>query len=194
MGAQVDLGLGLAVQDACPLGEQVANGLIVSVVLEERFVGSHDLGILLEPLPYPGTQLDDPLNPLGRQEGITDDLVGLLADPVDAAGSLDQTDDGPGKVVIDDDRPILKVLALAQNIRCHQHSQLPVDRHLVALAVAVRAETPGDLRRVVSITGDPRHSVDPTGFELILQVDHRVRELSEDDHLLFGVLAGDKVR
>jgi hypothetical protein len=44
------------------------------------------------------------------------DGVRLLADPVHAAGALDEADDGPGEVVVDDPCGILKVLAFREHI------------------------------------------------------------------------------
>ena len=53
VGGQVDLGVGVAVQDAGLLVVKVEETLIVAVVLEKRLVGADDLGVLLEPLADP---------------------------------------------------------------------------------------------------------------------------------------------
>ena len=72
----------------------------------------------------------------------------LLADAVDAAGALDQANDRPGQVVVDDDRAVLQVLALAQHVGGDQHAQFVAWGDTVALAVALRAEAPGQRGRV----------------------------------------------
>ena len=61
---------------------------------------------------------------------------GLLADAVDAAGALDQADDRPGQVVVDDDGAVLQVLALAEHVGGDQHAQLLLGRDLARFLVA----------------------------------------------------------
>ena len=60
--------------------------------------------------------------PVGDRVDI--DGVGELADAVDSAGPLDEFDDRPGQVKVDDDVAVLEVLALAEHIRGHQHPDL----------------------------------------------------------------------
>lgn len=55
-------------------------------------------------------ELDDLLDTIGRQEGITEDGVGLLADAVHPAGALDEADDRPREIIIDHSRRVLEVL------------------------------------------------------------------------------------
>ena len=157
--AQVDLGIGVAVENAGFLGEQVADHVVVTVVLEEGLVGTDNLGVLPQPLPDTGSQPDDPFDPICRKERVTEDFVGLLADTVHATGTLDQTNDGPGKVVVDDDRRILEVLALAEHIRGDQDIEFVGGGDVVAFTVAFRAEPPGQFRRVFRIPGDGRDAL-----------------------------------
>ena len=89
VGGEVDLGVGVAVEDAGLLVVEVEERLIVRLVLEERLVGADDLGVLLQPLADARAQADDPLDAVGRQERVAEDLVGLLPDAVHAAGALD---------------------------------------------------------------------------------------------------------
>ena len=98
--------------------------LIVAVVLEEGLVGPHDLRVLLETLPDAAAQADDPLDAISRQERVAEDLLGLLPDAVHAAGALDQPNDRPRQVVIDDDRAVLEVLPLAEHIGRNEDVQL----------------------------------------------------------------------
>ena len=57
-------------------------------------------------------QPDDQLHSLGGKEGVTEDRVRLLPDPVNTTGPLDEANDGPGEVVINDSRTVLEVLPL----------------------------------------------------------------------------------
>jgi hypothetical protein len=47
----------------------------------------------------------------------------LLADAVHTTGTLDQADDSPRQIVVDDHEAVLEILAFAENVRGHQHSQ-----------------------------------------------------------------------
>ena len=91
------------------------------------------------------------LDPGGREEGIAQDLLGLLADSVDAPGPLDKSDDGPREVEVNDDCAILEVLPFAQDVRRHQDAKLLGGRDPVTLAVTHGAEAPGVARRVLRL-------------------------------------------
>ena len=133
----------------------------------------------------------DSLDAVGRQERVAEDLLGLLADAVDAAGSLDEPDDGPGQVVVDDDRAVLEVLAFAEDVGGDQDAQFLVRRDLVALVVADRAEAPGELGRVRRVAGDASDALDtPRAFSCALEVANGVGELGEDEDLLVRVFLG----
>ena len=125
-----------------------SDGLVVPVVLEEGLVGAHHLGVLVQALPHAGAQPDDALHAVGRQEGVAEDLLGLLPDAIHAARPLDQADDGPRQVVVDDDGAVLEVLAFAQDIGGDSTRSSSVGADLVALLVALRAEAPGQAGRV----------------------------------------------
>ena len=56
------------------------------------------------------------------------DRVGLLPDAIDAAGALDDPDDGPRQVVVDDDVAVLKVLSLREHVGRDEHVDRVVDR------------------------------------------------------------------
>ena len=47
-------------------------------------------------------KIDDLIDALGRHEGIALDRFGFLTDPIDATGALDETDDRPRQVIVDD--------------------------------------------------------------------------------------------
>ena len=158
--------------------------LVVLVVLEEGFVRADHLGVLLQALPHAGAQADDALDAVGRQEGVAEDRLGLLADAVDAAGPLDQADDGPGQVVVDDDRA-----------SCRFWPSL-------STSVAIRTRVPGrattcvrlllltGLKRQASCVGSsvspvtPPARLTPRACSCVGKVVHGVGELGEDEHLL----------
>ena len=62
----------------------------------------------------------------------------LLPDAVDATGPLDQADDRPRQVVVDDDGAVLKVLAFAEHIGGHQNPQFFRGCDAILLLVALR--------------------------------------------------------
>ena len=126
VGSQVYVAFRVAVQDAGALVVQVEDRHIVEfvVVLEERFVGADHLSVLLETLPDPPAQVDYALDTLGRKEGVAENLLCLLPDTVDAARTLDETYDGPGKVVVHDHVAVLEVLALAEHVGGNQDPKL----------------------------------------------------------------------
>ena len=189
---EVDVRLVAAVENACLLVVQVEYRLLV-LVLEERLVGPDHLGVLAEARPHAGAEPEQALDPLGRQERITQDVARPLADAVHAAGALDQADDRPRQVVVHHDGAVLQVLALAEHVGGHQHAQLVVRRDAVFPAVASRAETPREARGVFRVPRGrphPRHAARP---KLPFQIAHRVGELGEDQNLPFGVLLHEQL-
>ena len=66
-------------------------------------------------------EVDDSLDAIGWQERVAVNLVRVLSDAVHTAGTLNQPDDGPRQVVVDDNSAVLKVLALAQHVRGNQN-------------------------------------------------------------------------
>ena len=57
-------------------------------------------------------------DPIRWDERVAKNLVRLLADSVNTASPLNEADDGPGQVVVDDNVCVLKVLALRQHVGC----------------------------------------------------------------------------
>ena len=76
------------------------------------------------------------------------DRLTLLADTVDATSALDEADDSPGKVEVDDNVGILQVLAFAEHVGGDEHAQLVCSFYMISLVVAVWAEAPCELRRI----------------------------------------------
>ena len=146
VGGQVDVAVGVAVEDARLLVVEIDQDPIVAVVFEERLVGADHLGVLAQAGADAAAQADDALDAVGREEGVGEDLLGPLADPVDAAHPLDEPDDRPGQIVVDDDAGVLEVLALGEDVGGQEDAQLVAGGHLVALLVAPRAEAPGEPR------------------------------------------------
>ena len=66
-------------------------------------------------------------------------LINLLTNAIDTTGTLNQADDRPGQVVIDNDVSILEVLSFGENIRRNQNSKLTfsIDQ-LLKLGIAER--------------------------------------------------------
>ena len=156
---------------------------VVVFVLEERLVRADHLCVLAEPGPDSPAQVDDALNPLGGQEGVAQNLLGLLAYAVNAARTLDETDDGPGQVVVHNDMGVLKVLALAQDVGGDHDAKLPLRFALARPLVTVWAESPCQLSGVGGTAGDARHVRNPSVLELRFQVINRVGELGEHQRL-----------
>jgi hypothetical protein len=159
VGGQVDLGVAVVVEDAVLLGVQVADQtvVVIAVVVEEGFVGADDFGVLDQALPDASAQPDETLHAIGRHEGIAEDGVGLLADAVHAARALDQADDGPGQVVVDDDVRVLQVLAFGQHVSGDEHAQFVGLLDLLTLVVGLRREAPGQGCGVGALAGGFGH-------------------------------------
>ena len=96
IGPKVYFGIGIAVENARFFREEVADALIVTIILEKRFVCADDLGVFLQSLADAGTQADDPFDTVRRQEGVAENGFRLLADAVHTSNPLDQADDSPG--------------------------------------------------------------------------------------------------
>ena len=94
--SKVYFGVGIAVENARFLREEVADALIVAIILEKGFVCADDLGIFLQSLTDTGTQADDPFDTIRRQEGVAENGLCLLANAVHTPDPLDQADDSPG--------------------------------------------------------------------------------------------------
>ena len=100
---QVNLAVGVSVEDARALVVEIDDGLVVGLVLKERLVGANHLGVLMKPGTDPFSQLDDALHTVGGQKGVAQYLLRMLSDAIDAARPLDEPYDGPGQVVVHDD-------------------------------------------------------------------------------------------
>ena len=87
------------------------------VTFKEHFIGSDGFRVFLDPLLQTAAKIDDAFNSVFRQEGITENVFGNLSDTVDASGPLDQSDNGPRQIVVDDDMRILKILSFADHVR-----------------------------------------------------------------------------
>lgn len=190
---EVHLGLSFAVEDARFLVVEIEKLLPLAFVLEEGLVRADHLGILVETLPHAGTKSDQILDALCGQEGIAEDLFGLLSDAIHAAGALDEPDDRPGQIEVHDDGAVLEVLTLAQNVCRDQDPKFLIRRDLVALAVAFGAEAPSEARRILGFTCDTREPLNIPGAKLRLQVAHGVSELREDDDLVIRMILSEQL-
>ena len=96
-------------------------------------------------------ELDDLLDALGGEKGIAVNFLGFLADAIDATRALDQADDGPRKVVIDDAGGILEVLALGKDVGGDEDAGLVAGGELFEFAVGLRGEFPRLFRGIFRI-------------------------------------------
>ena len=93
---QIDLAIpGITIEQARLLGEQIAECAVGLLALKERLVGANYLGVLSQPLAHPATEIDDPLDAIGNEEGVTHDRGALLPNPIHSARPLDEADDRP---------------------------------------------------------------------------------------------------
>ena len=162
----------------------------MAFVLKKSLVCPDHLGVLVQPLAYPGPEPDEPLHPFCREKRVTENLLGFLAYAVDTAGTLDEPDDRPGEIVIDDHERILKVLPLTENIRGDKDTDLVLFGGPVFGLVALGAEKACVERRVVRIPGDTLEVVE---MKVFAEVGHRVGELREDEYLVACVMHGDQL-
>jgi hypothetical protein len=86
VGGQVDVALGVAVEQPGLLVVQVVEGRGFGAVAEERLVGPHHLGVLPEPVADPLAQADDAVDPVRGEERVAEDLLRLLKPRGRAAG------------------------------------------------------------------------------------------------------------
>jgi len=114
---------------------EVVEDFDFAVAAEELLVGAEGFGRGAEAVLDALAQADLLLDLLvGDQVKV--DGVGLLADTVDAAGALDDPDDGPGQVVADDDVAVLQVLSLGEHVGCHEDVDRVVNGVHVVLGLA----------------------------------------------------------
>ena len=186
VGGEIDLGVVVAVEDAGLFVVEVVNGAGV-FVLEKGFIGADDFGILVKSCAYAGAQPDQAFDALGGEERVAEDVLRLLANAVDAAGALDEADDGPGQVEVDDDGAVLEVLAFAEHIGGDEDAQLLVRRNLVALAVGIGAEKPGQLGGIGTGPCNGGKALNAGGVELACEVLDGVGELGEYEDFFAGM-------
>ena len=89
-------------------------------IAEELLVRSKCRSVVSKPLSNALTKLYSLLNLLVGDE-VNDDFIRLLTDAIDTARTLDNANDRPGQVVVDDDVRVLQVLAFRENVGRHQH-------------------------------------------------------------------------
>jgi len=85
----------------------------VFFILEERLIGADHFGVFMQALADAFAKTDDAFNTLGWHEGIAQDLFGFLPDTIHTACTLNETDNGPRHVEVDDNGGILQILPFA---------------------------------------------------------------------------------
>ncbi|SHV95877.1 Uncharacterised protein [Mycobacteroides abscessus subsp. abscessus] len=99
------------------------------------------------------------------EKGIQQDSLGLLANAVDTAGTLDESDDRPRQVVVHDDVSVLQVLALAEDICRDKDPQLILRSDVGLMAwqrVRLRREPLRETGRVLAVAGRDTDMIDPS--------------------------------
>ena len=107
-------------------------------------------------LPDAGPQPNDPFDPIGGQEAVTQNPIGLLTDPIDAASPLDQPDDGPREIEVHDDSRILQVLAFAEHVGGDQNVDLVLQEELRPRLSLLQAglKRQASSGRIIRVAGD----------------------------------------
>ena len=111
-------------------------------------------------------------------------LLRLLPDAVHPTCPLNDSDDGPGQVVVHDNMAVLKVLTLAQHVSGDKDAKFVLWLTLARSLVAVWAELPCKLGGIGGVAGDACQSLHSSTLELSFQIVNRVGELGEDQDLL----------
>ena len=170
---KVNLGILFTVEQAGLFVVKIGNDFIVLVVVEEGFIGANNFGVGVEPRSHLRTKIDDRFDSVCRQETVAEDFVGFLADAIHAASPLDEPNDRPRQVKVDDDESVLKVLSFAQDIGGNKNSQFLVGRN--RLLVALRAKPVGKVGDVFRVAGRRRNPLDARGRQLVAQIMDRSR-------------------
>ena len=117
----------------------------------------------------------------------------LLAYSIDSSGALDQADNGPWQVVVDNDSAVLKILAFAQHIGRDQDSELFLGRHAVLLFITSWAESPRQRRWIRRVPRHRGHVCYSSALKVSFEIAHRIGELSENQHLAVGMIAEKQI-
>src|SRR6185436_5185725 len=88
----------------------------------------------------------------------------LLANSIDASGALNQPDNGPRQIVVDDDGTVLQVLAFAKNVGGEQDAKLTLRRHGRSLVIAHGTKSPRKRCWIGRIASGARQSCHSAGF------------------------------
>ena len=112
--------------------------MVVAVVLEELLIGTDYFGVFTQTLSDTGAQTDNSFHAVGGEEAVAEDAVGFLSNTVHTAGTLDEADDGPREVVVDNDGRVLEILTFAEHIGGDQDAKFFLRRDAVALMVTLR--------------------------------------------------------
>src|SRR5262249_45043691 len=151
---------------------------------EERFISANDFGIFLETLADSRSEANNALHAVCREKRVAANDLRLLTDAVHTPGSLNEPNDGPRQIVVNDDSAVLKVLPLTENIGRQQPTQLVGGRDFAMLVVADRAELPGKFSRILGVSCGGTHSLHSPLAQLLGQIVHRIGKLGEHEHLL----------
>lgn len=123
---------------------------------------------------------------------MAEDSIRTLADTIHAPRPLDEPDDRPGQVVIDDDCAILKVLAFRKYIGGNEHAEFVAGGYLFALTVRFGRKAPNDLGRIQAFARSFVYARDAPRNELAFQVARRIGEPGEDQWFFLAVAVCDQ--
>ena len=116
----------------------------------------------METLANARAQADEALDALCRDKRVAQNFLGLLADTIHAAGTLNEANDGPRQIEVHNDGGVLKILTFAENVGGDQHAEFfggrnVVSRSFVPRLVAVGAETASVVGWLFGVARDASH-------------------------------------
>src|SRR5690348_7580168 len=101
--SQVDFGVGVTIENASLFVIEVEDGLLIhSIFLEEGLIGSHNFRVLSQACAHALSESNELLDAFRREKRVTIDIIGSLPYTIDASSPLDQANNGPGQIIIDD--------------------------------------------------------------------------------------------
>ncbi len=192
IGGQIHFRLVVAVQDTGLFIIKVVKGFPFLLVFEEGLIGADHFGIFIQTLADTGTKPDQLFNAFGGQEGIAENPFGFLPDAVHPAGTLDQADNGPGKIKIDDDGTVLKVLAFRKDVGGNQNAEFIFRSDPITFVIGFGTEAPGETGRVFGLSCYLGQSSNTTSMQLGLQITGRIGKLGKDQDFFFRMVFSEK--
>ena len=186
VGGEIDLTILLLIQRTTTLGVEILEHTPLLKLLrlfEELLISTNNLTILPQALAYPSTQLNDRLNPLCREKGMTCNRIRLLPDTIHTPSALNKPDNRPGQIVVHHLITILKILSLTEQIGRNQHIDRLPGQGLRCEPIRDRAKALHERCRILTLASHPLNPSDRGSTELLHQIVDRICKLGKDQHL-----------